>query len=165
MPTHVVTAKPSPLGGKLGVDVTKESETQLFKLGSEVKCEDGNTYVYVQANGAIDAYAACALSESHEVVELTTAISGAVPTVVVVPQLAITDDYYAWAVKSGAAFSVLALASCAADVKVYTTTTAGAIDDTATDLIQGLRLNATNGGSTAAVSASAEGGMKTNAQD
>lgn len=167
MPTHVVTAKPSPLGGKLGVDVTKAYSSAAFKLGSEVKCEDGNTYIFVQANGAIDAFAACAISESHEVAELTTTTSGVVPTVVVVPQLALADDEYGFAVKSGGAFSVLAAANCAADVKIYTTSTAGVVDDSSssTDLIQGLRLNAANGGTQAAVSASAEGGMKTNAQD
>lgn len=167
MPTHVTTTKPFPLCGTLGVDVTVETSSVPMKLGTKIECDDGNTYILVQANGAIDAYAACALDEGHEVAELTTASSGAVPTVVVVPQIAITDDYYAWAVLKGKSFSVLALASCALNVKVYTTSTPGAIDDSAsgTDLIQGLRLNATNGGSTAATAASAENGMFTNAQD
>lgn len=167
MPTQSVTAAVKPLGGTLGVSFSSVSTTAGFDLGKELLGGDGNTYVYVQASGAVAAYAACALEETHEVRELTTTISGAQPTTVVVPQVALADNEYGWAVKRGDAFSVLAAASCAADVKVYTTATAGVIDDTSSshDLIQGLRLTAANGGSQAAVAASAPNGMLTNAQD
>lgn len=150
------------LTGILGVDFTATSTTADFTLGTEVKASDGNCYVYVEADEAIDAYAACRLLEDHGIDELTTTNSGAVPTTVVVPQVDIASGSFGWAVKSGTAFSVLAAANCAADVKCYTTAVSGVVDDTATDLIVGLRLNAANGGSQAAVSASAANGMSTN---
>lgn len=172
MPLETVTAKVKPLGAKLGVDYSKvdairsdNSYPDDFDLGYVEAAGDGNTYVRVEANGAIDAYAACALEEDGTIRELTTTISGSQPTTVVVPQVAIADTSRGWAVLKGTNFSVLAAASCAADVKVGTTATAGVIDDTIGDLIQGLRLTVANGGSQAATAASAPNGMLTNAQD
>ena len=150
------------IDGTLGVNTSDTSTTAEFDLGSEHRCDDGNTYVYVEADEALAAYAACRLLEDFGADELTTTNSGAVPTTVVVPQVAIASGSFGWAVIRGSAFSVLAAASCAADVKVYTTATAGVIDDAATDLIDGLRLNATVGGAQAATSASAANGMQTN---
>ena len=46
-----------------------------------------------------------------------------------------------------------------------TTTTAGVIDDSYTDIIQGLKLSAANGGSQAATAAYAAQDMVTNSQD
>lgn len=147
------------------VDLTLTGTTKLYPLGTEKEASDGNTYVYIEADEALAQYAACRLLEDGGSDELTTTNSGAVPTRVVVPQVAIASGSYGWAVSHGISFSVLAAASCAADVKCYTTATAGVIDDAATDLIQGLRLNATNGGSEAAVNASAATQMMTNGQD
>lgn len=147
------------------IDFTQVDTVKQFPLGTEKSATDGNTYVYIEADEAIDAYAACRFLEDGGSDELTTTNSGAVPTQVVVPQQAIASGSFGWAVAKGLSFSVLAAANCAADVKVYTTATAGVIDDAATDLIQGLRLNATNGGSQAAVNATAVSYMRTNAQD
>ena len=148
--------------GIAGADTTETSTTQEHQLGLTAPGNDGNPYVYVQADEALAAYAACRFLEDGGADELTTTNSGSVPTTVVVPQVAIASSSYGWAVKSGMSFSVLAAASCAADVKVYTTATAGVIDDAATDLIDGLRLNATVGGAQAATNASAMNGMQTN---
>lgn len=147
------------------IDFTQVDTVKQFPLGTEKSATDGNTYVYIEADEAIDAYAACRLLEDGGSDELTTTNSGAVPTQVVVPQQAIASGSFGWAVAKGLSFSVLAAASCAADVKVYTTATAGVVDDAATDLIQGLRLNAANGGTQAAVNATAVSYMRTNAQD
>lgn len=147
------------------IDFTAVNTVKEFPLGTEKDATDGNTYVYIEADADIDQYAACRLLEDGGSDELTTTNSGAVPTQVVVPQVALASGEFGWAVAKGLSFSVLAAASCAADVKVYTTATAGVVDDAATDLIQGLRLNATNGGATAAVNATAVSYMRTNAQD
>jgi hypothetical protein len=153
---------PFSLAEKLGVDFTSTSTTAEHRLGEELLGSDGNTYVYVKAAEAITQYAACRLLEDGTVDMLTTTNSGAVPTTVVVPQVGISNTYYGWAVRRGVAFRVLAKTLCAADVKVYTHASAGYVDDTATDLIQGLRLNETVGGSDASASASAINGMSTN---
>lgn len=158
------------VSGHLGIDLGAKSTTPSFKLGMEVQGSDGATYKYVQANGAVAEYAACKLDDTNEVLELTTTISGAEPTAVAVNGAAddslsaFADNEYGWVVVSGPC-KVLAAASCAADVKTYTTATAGVVDDTATDLIQGLKLIAANGGSQAAVGAFIAGRAFTNAQD
>jgi hypothetical protein len=157
------------LNSGLGVDLASTYTATQFAngeagaiLGQRALGSDGNTYVFVLAAEAITQYAACRLLENGTVDMLTTTNSGAVPTTVVVPQVAIADASYGWAVEKGVLFSVLAKTLCAADVKVYTHATAGHVDDTATDLIQGLRLNETVGGADAAATASAVNGMSTN---
>lgn len=146
------------------VNFTTVDTVKQFPLGLEKDGIDGNTYVYVEADEALAQYAACRLLEDGGADELTTTNSGAVPTQVVVPQVAIASGSFGWAVAKGLSFSVLGAASCAADVKLYTTATAGVVDDAATDLIQGLRLNETLTGA-AAANATAVSYMRTNAQD
>lgn len=158
--------------GFAGIDLTEVSTDMKVPVGTEVEASDGNTYIYFQANEVVDGlvsqYAVCQYIETGQADGLTTGdAGGTVPAKVVVPQVEVTHGSYAWAVSKGISFSVLAKANCAADVKLYTTSTKGAVDDdaTGTDLVEGLRLNAANGGSTAAVNASAANGMQVNAQD
>lgn len=152
------------LSGKLGIDFSTPTTTRDFALGTEVEGSDGNTYRYVQANGALDIGALCAIAETGEISEATTTTSGVVPTQYAFPQVAFADDEYGWAVTRGENFLVLAAASCAADVKLYTSATAGVVDDSSTshDLLDGLRLNTAVGGSADAVSATAINGVASN---
>lgn len=157
--------------GFAGVDLTVTGADLLYPVGTRVEGSDGNSYIYVQANeasaGAIDQYAICVLLEDGQADMLTTGdISTTLPAKLVVAQVAITDNYYGWAVEKGINFTVLAKANCAADVKLYTTATKGHVDDdnTSTTLIQGLRLNAAIGGSDGSASASAASEMFANGQ-
>lgn len=152
------------LDGCIGVDLDATGTSQVFALGFRQCASDNAIYEYVRADEALAQYAAVKVDDDYECSELTTAISGAEPTRVAVPQVAFADTEYGYAVVCGSG-SVLAAASCAADVKLYTTTTAGVLDDTATDLVQGVKLTATNGGSQAAVAFFAAQEMVTNAQD
>ena len=153
------------IDGTLGVNVTAAtSSTKEFALGTAVQMSDGSCYRYIEADATITAAQAVAAEEDYGCTPIDTTISGAEPNKVLVPQVAVTSGEFAWALESGVG-TVNALASCAADVKIYTTATAGAVDDTATDLIQGLRLTAANGTATAAVACFADLPMVTNAQD
>jgi len=152
------------LSGDLGINLSGTSTTQTFALGTEVSASDGNIYRYVKANGALALGAACVLDEAEEATETLTANLGAVPASLVFPQVAFADNEYGWAVIRGTNFLVKALTLCAADVRLYTTATAGCVDDTATELIQGLRLNSVVGGVTAATSATAPNGAYVNAE-
>lgn len=147
-----------------GIDFSTVDTTQEFPLGTIVSASDGAEYMYILADEAIAQYAAVKIDDDIQVSELTTTLSGAEPTQVGIAQIAFADTEYGWIVISGPC-TVLAASSCAADVKCYTTATAGVIDDTATDLIQGLKLTTTNGASQAATAAFAAGRMYTNAQD
>lgn len=146
-----------------GYDVAVTTTEPVATIGKQIQA-DGNTYEYVHANGAIAAYAACAIDKDGEATELTTAISAARPTSVGVAQVAFADNAYGWLVRMGRNFSVKGAASDVADTKQYTTATAGVVDDAATDLIQGLTITATLTGA-GTVAAHAVTLMCTNCQD
>lgn len=123
------------MGVKAGYDFTAASETALFGLGDEVNI-GGNVWKYVQASGAIAQYAVVGLTATNEAAELTTTISGARPTAVGLAQFAFTDNYYGWVLvgpfsvdEDGTAFQVLTNAASAVDAIMYTTATAGKVDD------------------------------------
>jgi len=152
----------------LKTDVTgTSSKFALLERAANSKGE----WVYVQANGAITQYAVVKIDNDGQAAMLTTAISGAEPTAVGIAQATFADDAYGWVWVgrgggSGSGIKVLALTLCATDVKLYTTATSGAIDDTATDLIAGLTLVSTNAaGGTVATECYSPICLTTNAQD
>ena len=123
MAQHAIT-------GLLGVDIDAVHSSQVFARGTRVCAVEDTTnsyaadYIYVSADEALAQYAAVKVDDDFDCSELTTAISGAEPTRVAVPQIAFADTELGWAVCGCGTFDVLAAASCAADVKVGTTTTA-----------------------------------------
>jgi hypothetical protein len=144
-----------------------------FGLGNEIDVK-GARYKYLKAAGAIAAYSACTIQNDGDAEEATTTTSGAKPTGVAIPQFDVADLEYFWAPvgpfglreDNSTAFKVLAATLCATSVKLYTTATDGVVDDTATDLIAGLCLTATNAaGGTVATSCVAVQRLVTNCQD
>lgn len=111
----------------------------------------GAVYMYGIADAAIAAYACAAFQNDYDAAELTTTISGARPTLCIIPQFAVADNEYFWGAvgpfflreDGSTTFKVKAALNCADSVKLYTTATAGVVDDTATDLIAGLLLTET----------------------
>lgn len=153
---------------------SSDGTTATTKVGS-LHSVDGSDYIYCKSGGAIAQYAACTLSNAGVAVEATTTTSGAKPTTVVVPQFAVAAaDEYFWGWNGGQQalsdwkgnpFKVLAKTLAAASVKIYTHATAGYVDDTATDLIEGLVLTETVGGSDASATCIGVSNFKTNVQD
>lgn len=150
-------------------------------LGDEVDI-GGCRFGYFRANAsvALTAYASCSIGNTFLATMGTTTTSGAKPTLFCIPQFAVAVNEYFWApigpflnftpyndptTGIPVTFKVLALTLAAADVKLYTTGTDGAVDDTATDLIAGLALTSTVGGSTAATSCYSVCRMVSNCQD
>ena len=132
--------------------VAVSGQVPSFALGTETEIK-GTVYKYLISGGAIAQYASCTISNANVAVEGTTTTSGAKPTLFAIPQFAVAAaNEYFWApigpiaptaYDGSTTFKVLAAASCAADVKLYTTGTAGVVDDAATDLIAGLQLTET----------------------
>lgn len=151
-------------GGMPGVGLTQVSTTKVFALGDRVCASNGSVYEYMRADEALDQYAAVKIDDDGEASELTTAISGSEPTRVAITQVAFADTEYGWAVVHGSG-TVLCISGggAAANVKMYTTTTAGTLDDVATDLVQGLKLNTAESSGTAPFYTSTF--MATNSQD
>lgn len=129
---------------------SSDGTTPQAQLGEKV-CVKGAVYGYFKASGAIAQYAACTVSNAWLAAEGTTTTSGAKPTLVCIPQIAVADTEYFWAPVGPfylreddlTAFKVKAALNCADSVKLYTTATAGVVDDTAADLIAGLTLTQT----------------------
>lgn len=128
---------------------TRATQFPPFSLGQRMQDADGKEYVYVQANGAITgAGYVCVFDETGQAVMATntTAVYG---DRVGVPLAAFADNDYGWLQVYGPA-SIRVAASCAANVVITSTTTAGQLDDAAgagTKVITGAALTTANGGS------------------
>lgn len=150
---------PQPL---IGVDLTNtpadsdaaKFQRDGFKVGQLYADEDGNEWMFVHAAGAITQYAAVAIDSAFEAAMLTHAL-GISECRLGAAQVAFADNDYGWVLISGQG-QVLGLTSCAADVQLYTSGTAGHVDDadiTGSRPIVGIRLNAAVGGGGAAAAA------------
>lgn len=143
--------------GPQGVDVTRVSTTPEFLLGNEVSIvtnDGGRTdYRYCQANGAVALGEAVTIDDDNQAVAATTTTAGAKPQLAGIGRVAFADNEYGWfaigPIAKAHGVVVLAFTACAPDVKLYTTATAGQVDDASTTLIQGLALDTLVGGAPA----------------
>lgn len=132
-------------------DITTESVVALHTLGSIGEDEAGNTYQYMQANGAkvasnLYSYHSSTgtASTSWQVEDIadaaTTPADGeAVP--LCCPQIAMTDNYYAWVFVGPGDFTGTSGDAITVDTKLYLHATAGAITDGATaGLLRGVTI-------------------------
>jgi hypothetical protein len=117
--------------GLLGVDLTDTPLTAQFALGTTVKTTDGGEYVYVQASGAITQYDWVGIDEDYQCASLTKTIADDGWSVGVA-QVAFADNDYGWVAIRGHNLTGRIAASCAADVSLYTSATAGVLDDSST---------------------------------
>lgn len=125
-----------------------------FKLGTVAAASDGNTYVFVQASAAVAKYAAAFINTTFQMSELTKAVAAANSGRPVFPQVAFAQYDFGWAVLHGSAFRVKFADSCAKNVMLYTTDTAGVVDDatasTSQYLIAGLAFDTVSGNTASA---------------
>ena len=136
-------------------DMIGTTETTIrHKLGEVRHGVDGTEWVYVQANGAITQYDCVGIDESWQAGAITTAMVND-GWKVGVAQVAFADNEYGWVARRGAGsnLKVRAAASCAADVQLFTTATAGVLDDVSgtLNLIRGIVI--TTGNTSAAAQA------------
>tara|TARA_S200002703_G_C3780738_1_gene240562 strand:+ start:245 stop:697 length:453 start_codon:yes stop_codon:yes gene_type:complete len=105
--------------------------TQTFGLLDRSCNHLGNEMIYVQASGAIAQYAAVGVDETGQAAELTKAMADD-GYHIAFAQVAFADNEYGWVVTRGQDIECKLAASCAADVALYTTATAGVLDDLST---------------------------------
>lgn len=115
--------------GIVGADVGSTSTEAAFSLGTTSIGTDGTEWVYVQANGAISQYFTVSIDENFQAAPLSNT-TAATSHKVGFAQVAFADDEYGWIPTRGTNFSVKTRASCAADVLLYSTASAGKLDDT-----------------------------------
>lgn len=125
--------------GQVGIDLTKlttgtttDGAGAEFALLSRVTATDGSHWVYVQAGEAIGTAGMCvAIDENGQAVKMTKTLAdaGHQPGFA---QMAFADNDMGWVcVHAAGNINFRVAASCAADVQLYTTGTAGILDDTA----------------------------------
>ena len=129
-----------------------------FAVGTRGLTSDSKEYVFCSntTTAALVAGDVVTLSTGFAASQLTTSNDargsyvGVVP--VAVPQSTSAITYYFWAQRFGICSAVKVLASAAANVRLNTTATVGALDDDGTAgsmQVQGVYLTTANGGSTA----------------
>lgn len=112
-----------------------------FSVGSRAIGTNGTEWVYVKASAALTQYAAVAVDEDYNATSLTKALADAGHRVGWA-QAAFAANDYGWVAISGSNIQGRVAASCAADVALYTTATAGVMDDdpTAQTKLNGVRI-------------------------
>lgn len=118
----------TPVSPILGVDFTSTPTTAEFELGTRVMGSDGTEWVYIQASGAITQYYTVAIDENYQAAHLTTALNTAGHQIGFA-QSAFADNDYGWVATRGSNIKAAVASSCGADARLYTTTTAGVLDD------------------------------------
>lgn len=119
-----------------------DGTTAKSRLGDTFRAAGGAEYTYCLASGAIAAYALSHVTAAGLAIESTTTLVGtaARPTALVIPQFAVADGEYFWGASGpfqlredgSTTFKVKAALNCATSVRLYTTGTAGVVDDSAT---------------------------------
>ena len=137
---------------------TPELPGAPFAVGTRGVDSTGKEYVFCSntTTAALVAGDALTLSTAYAASQLTTSndARGAMvgyPAVAVPASTSATVQYF-WAQRYGICSAIKALASCAANVRLNTTATVGALDDDGTVgsmQVQGVYLTTANGGATA----------------
>ena len=138
----------------LGAGTTQTWATNDFNisgfgisLGTRATLADGREFMFVQAAAAgITQYAYVSIDEAFIATMITKTLADT-RALVGCSQVAFTASYYGW-VQIRGAHTGLVKASCAADVKLYTSATAGYLDDDSTSqtAILGAVLTTARGG-------------------
>lgn len=130
------------------VILTQTDTTPLFSVGTRFVDAIGREWQYMKGGGTIAQYQYVYISQdgNFTITSLTTtsAVTTANPAPYGCVQVSggFTSSLYGWVFRGNGAHTGLFAASCAQDVKIYTTGTAGVVDDatSSVNLIQGLKL-------------------------
>jgi hypothetical protein len=133
----------------IGVSLEYTDASPSFAVGTTVNLSDGGQAVYVRASSDVAQYSAVSVRVDNTVVPITTTNS-ANSKVVGFAQASIASAYYGW-VQIGGKPVVKLAASCLPAVPLYTTATAGTLDDAVVSggLVAGIVALTTASGATA----------------
>lgn len=117
----------------LGVNITDDKSSSRsveagVTLGWKVEGVDGTTYMAVKALSAITQYMTVGIDENFNAQPITKAMVDDAWRVGFA-QTALTKGNYGWVALSGSNIKARTLASCAADVALWSSATAGVLDD------------------------------------
>jgi hypothetical protein len=118
MSTQLIGANPA---------LTPPTNVSGHAVGTRYVDHRGYEYIYVKAGEAIAQYDWAAVNEAGTAFEGTKALAED-HAIIAVAQVAFANNDFGWMMTSGVG-SVNALTSCAADTQLYTSATAGHLDD------------------------------------
>ena len=133
----------------IGVALGYSDTTAQFNVGTVVNLDDGGQAIYVQAASTVSTYMAVSVKGDNTVVPLTTTNSAS-SKAVGFAQTSIASASYGWVQLGGKPVVNLA-ASCLPAVPLFTTATAGTLDDATVTggLVEGIVALTTASGATA----------------
>ena len=133
----------------IGVSLGYTDTSPSFNLGTTVNLDDGGQAINEQAASTVATYSAVSVRVDNKVVPLTTTNS-ANSKAVGFAQVSIASAYYGWVQLGGKPVVNLA-ASCLPAVPLFTTATAGVLDDATVTggLVEGIVAVTTASGATA----------------
>lgn len=138
----------SPLAGA-NTDVS--TTDARFAVGTVVDAENGSKFMYVQASTTIGQFDVVGVDEDYKANPLSSTMAAAGYTIGAA-QIAVPISEYFWLALQGRGnVNIKVASSCAADVALYTTTTAGVLDDSATatqTLVEGVVIVTTQSSTT-----------------
>lgn len=112
----------------IGVNLTRVDDSALFPVGTIVNLNDGGQAMYVQATtSALSTYAAVSIDANGLATMLTTTNAATSPRIGFA-QVSVATGKFGWVHLGGNVLVNLA-ASCAPSVPLFTTATAGVLDD------------------------------------
>ena len=115
--------------GLIGANFTAtDGTTPRFALGTIAQTDDGGEVVYCISSGAVSQYALCGINEDFDVYMMTTALA-AQSDRLGFPQIAFAAGEYGWVYTRGSNIKVRTKASATADSQLWTTASAGVVDD------------------------------------
>jgi hypothetical protein len=124
------------IDGTLGVDLdavvagtTTDGVNALFALGTRVKGTDGTEWCYVQAGAAVTQYDCVGIDENYQASPMTKTIADD-GWLVGFAQVAFADNELGWVALEGSNIKCRLKDACAPDVTLYSTGSAGMLDDT-----------------------------------
>lgn len=130
--------------GLIGAVWNRVDTVAAFDLGQTFDANDNGQFIYAKASEVIAANDACGIDETGVAIKLTKASADA-GHIIAVANAAFAANEYGWFQRRGNTLSVNVLSAANADVPLYTSATAGKLDDSSTSQTQiaGVRLTAT----------------------
>jgi hypothetical protein len=122
------------VGGNFTEPNSGLTDGKAFGLGDRMVDHVGNTYIYVLASGSPAQYDALSISSAYVAQQLTSALA-ATGVPIGVAMATLSSGSYGWACVKGTV-SVNVLQTCSSSTALYTSGTAGKLDDTTTSQVK-----------------------------
>ena len=112
----------------IGVNPAAVSSSALYRLGDTFRDYRGYEYIYVKASAAIGLYDVAFVKSTYSAMPLTDTLAKSAGFIGAATVVAFAVDEYGWLLTRGQG-TIKVKTACAANVPLFTTATAGSLDD------------------------------------